>query len=208
MQILDWPYTQPFLTTQSDMWLEDVNVTERSSQGGGQQTTARPGAHWRYSMTMPRDNAERRQVLLGFLRSLNGKENGVRLWDMRKFGLNNAHGSPAGSINTVGVTVRVTANQFANEVSLQGCGVGKTLLQGDMLSINGQLIENCFAPVGDINGNLTVIVPQRLRATAVAGTPVTLVRPTAVFVLADVVHGPRSSALYEEMMIEWEEVFV
>lgn len=202
-----WPYTRPFMALQADMWLEGTDVTERSVLGGGQQTTGRPGAHWRMVMSLPADQPAYRQELLGFLRKLNGKEHRVSLWDFRKFGVANAHGSPAGTIATSGVAVKTTVAQFGISLVLKNCGAGATLNAGDMWSVNGQLIENCELATANGSGEMTVLVPQRLRAQALADAAVTLVRPTALFVLASEVHGPRTAAMYEEMIIEWEEVF-
>ena len=202
-----WPSTRAFLPSQADMWLENVDLVERSLLGGGQQTAGQPGAHWRAALSFDADQSTRRQELLGFLRRLNGKEHRTSLWDLRKFGVANAQGVPAGSINTAGVTVKTTVAQFAVTVVLAGCGATRTLLPGDMLSINGQLIEACELATSDALGDMTVLVPQRLRAQALAAAPVTLVRPTALFVLSDVFHGPRSRAMYESFVVEFEEVF-
>lgn len=202
-----WPATSPFHPEMVDMWLENVDVTERSMLGGGQQTTGWPGAHWRLALSFPVDLPADRQVLLGFLRKLNGKEHRTSIWDMRKYGLANAHGYPAGTISTTGVAVKTTVAQFGTSAILKGCGAGGTLLAGDMFSINGQLIENCELATADGAGDMTVLVPQRLRAQAAADAVVTLVRPTALFVVADTFHGQRSRALYETMTVEFEEVF-
>ncbi len=202
-----WPSGQAYLAQQVDMWLENTDLVERSVLGGGQQTSGQPGAHWQMSMMFPKDTSERRQDLLGFLRKLNGKEHRVSLWDMRKFGIGGAHGAPAGTINTVGVAVKATVAQFGTSVVLKGCGAGATLNTGDMFSINGQLLENCELATANGSGDMTVLIPTRLRSTALADAPVTLIKPTALFVLADVFHGPRSMPLYEPFTIEFEEVF-
>ena len=202
-----WPTTRPFLPSQADMWLENTDLVERSLLGGGQQTAGQPGAHWRVALSFDADQSTRRQDLLGFLRRLNGKEHRTSLWDMRKFGVANVQGVPAGTLNTAGVTVKTTAAQFAITVLLTGCGATRTLLSGDMLAINGQLIEACELATSDALGDMTVRVPQRLRAQALTAAAVPLVRPTALFVLADVFHGPRGRALYEPFVVEFEEVF-
>lgn len=202
-----WPTTRPFQPDMADMWLENVDVTERSVMGGGQQTSGRPGAHWRMAMTFPVDQPDRRQELLGFLRKLNGKEHRTSIWDLRKYGVASNPGYPAGTINTTGVAVKTTVAQFGIALVLKGCGAGGTLLPGDMWSVNGQLVENCELATADGAGDMTVLVPQRLRAQAAADAAVTLIRPTALFVVADTFHGPRSPAMYDPMTVEFEEVF-
>ncbi len=76
-----------------------------------------------------------------------------------------------------------------------------------MFAVNGQLIENCELATASAGGDMTVLVPSRLRAQALADAAVTLIKPTALFVLSDVFHGPRASAMYESFMVEFEEVF-
>lgn len=189
------------------MWLENVDITERSVLGGGQQTTGRPGAHWRYAMTFAPDQSANRLALLGFLRKLNGKEHRVSLYDMRKFSAANVQGEPAGTMATAGVLVKTTAAQFAITLDLKNCGAGATLLPGDMFAVNGQQIENCELATADGLGDMTVLVPSRLRAQALLDAVVTTAKPTALFVLADVFHAPRSAAFYESFTVEFEEVF-
>jgi hypothetical protein len=202
-----WPTTYAFLPSQADMWLENTDMVERSVLGGGQQTTGQPGAHWRVALSFPEERSDRRQELLGFLRKLNGKEHRVSLWDLRKFGVADAQGLPAGTINTTGVAIKTTVAQFGISVVFKGCGNTKTLLPGDMFAINGQLIENCELATSDAGGDMTVLIPSRLRAQAAADAAVTLIKPTALFVVADVFHGPRTKAMYEPMVVEFEEVF-
>lgn len=202
-----WPARAGFFPQSLDMWMLDNDIITRSVLGGGQQTGGVPGGHWRAAFMFSKDNSDRRQDLLGFLRGLNGKEHRVALYDMRKFSAAGVQGSPGGTINTSGVTLNATAGQWATSVQLAGCGNATTLKPGDMLSINGQLIENPELATASAGGLMTVRVPHRLRRTAVAATPVTLVKPTALFVLAEPFHGPRIKPWYEDFAVEFEEVF-
>ncbi|MDB5967338.1 MAG: hypothetical protein JWQ72_3838 [Polaromonas sp.] len=202
-----WPTTRPYMSAEVDMWLLNTDVVERSVLGGGQQTSGQPGAHWQMALSYPADRSDRRQELLGFLRKLNGKEHRVSLWDFRKFGVGNAQGYPAGTINTSGVQVKTAKAQFGITLDLKGCGAGATLLPGDMFSVNGQLVENCDLATANGSGDMTVLVPSRLRAAAAVNAVVTLIKPTGLFVLSDTFHGPRSNAMYEPFVVEFEEVF-
>lgn len=205
--IKTWGTTRAFGVQEFDLWLEDTDVTVRSVLNGGQQTSGVPGAHWRAALSFPSDKSETRLELLAFFRSLNGKEHRIALSDLRKFSAAGVQGSPVGTINTTGVTVSTTALQFATSVTLAGCGIAKTLSFGDMFSINGQLVEACELTTSGAGGLMTVNIPQRLRATATAGAVVTLVKPTALFVLSAPFHGPRSNAFYEPFAVDLEEVF-
>lgn len=203
-----WGTSEAFRVSSCDMWLENTDVVVRGAFGGGQQTSGVPGAHWMAALTFPIDRSDRRMELLGFLRKLNGKQHRIALWDLRKFSAAGVQGSPAGTINPTGVTVNATAAQFATTLQLAGCGNVKTLQPGDMFAVNGQLVENCELVTSDAGGVMTVLVPQMLRSQATAGTSVTLVKPTALFVLAAPFHGPRSHAMHESFAIDLEEVFV
>jgi hypothetical protein len=93
------------------------------------------------------------------------------------------YGYPTGTINQTGVTVSVTALQFATSIILTGCGANTTLKAGDFFSVNGQLIMNPSDATADGSGVMTLPVITRLRAQATASAVVTLQRPTANFVL-------------------------
>jgi hypothetical protein len=175
--------------------------------GAGQQTTAVPGAWWNAALTFSPDTDANRHALLGFLRKLNGKEHRVALWDMRKFGAAGAHGYPAGTIATSGLTLSASAAQFAASISIAGCGAGATLAPGDMIGVGGQLIENPATATANGSGVMTVLVPQRLRAAASSGAAVTVAQPTALFVLKDPFHALRDATRYASFSVEFEEVF-
>jgi len=196
-----------FDVVSADFWLENTDVTVRSAQGGGQQTSGVPGAHWMGTLNYGEDYSVNRLELLGFYRKLNGKQHRIALWDLRKFSAAGVEGSPAGSINTTGVTVNATAAQFATSLELAGCGNATTLMPGDMWSVNGQLVENAELATASAGGIMTVAVPHMLRAAASAGAAVTLIKPTALFVLSGAFHGPRSRAMYEPFSVDIEEVF-
>lgn len=202
-----WPTRDGFTPTSFDLWLVDNDLVTRSVLGGGQQTAGVPGGHWRASMSFPAGDYSTRQDLLGFLRGLNGKEHRVQLWDMRKTGAGDVVGYPLGTIQTTGVQIKTTVAQFGTSVVFKGCGNGGTLAPGDMWSVNGQLVENNATCTADGSGDMTVAVPQRLRAQAAANAAVTLIKPYALFVLAEPFHGPRNGLLYEPFAVEFEEVF-
>jgi hypothetical protein len=207
MSTVDWGTSPAFCVLSADFWLENTDVISRSALGGGMQTSGVPGAHWKAALVFPKSKAADRHELIGYLRKLNGREHRIALWDLRKFSAAGVQGEPMGTINTVGITVSANAAQFATAVTLAGCGNAKTLLAGDMLSINGQLIEVCETSTASVGGVMSVLVPQRMRLAAAAGTAVTLIKPTAKFVLAGDVHSMRDHAMYDQFAIDLEEVF-
>lgn len=208
MSTYTWPSGRTYAPLSFDMWLSGSDLTTRSVLGGGQQTTAVPGAWWNVAMTFPPASDADRHALIGLLRKLNGREHRMALWDMRKFGVSDAHGYPAGTIATSGVTAGGSAAQFASTLTLAGCGAGATLKPGDMWSVGGQLVENPALATANGSGVMTVLVPQRLRAAVASGAAVTLVQPTALFVLKDPVHSLRDATRYaSSITVEFEEVF-
>lgn len=207
MAIYNWPAGRAYTPALADMWLPNTDITTDSVLGGGQQTAGVPGAHWQMALTFSKNNSVDRLQLLGFLRSLNGKEHRVRLSDFRKFGIGNVQGVPGGTIATSGVTIKTTVVQFGIAAVLAGCGAGATLNACDMWSVNGQLIENSALATANGIGDMTVAIPERLRAQVAAGAVVSLVQPTALYVLKDTFHGVRERDFYGEMVVEFEEVF-
>lgn len=200
-----WGTGRAFDVASCDLWLEGQSVATRSLISHALQTSGSPFSFWKATLTFGSDYSADRELLLAFLRKLNGMQHRIALHDLRKYSAAGVQGSPAGSINTTGVQVKTTAAQFATSVVLKGCGNTKTLAPLDMLSIGGQLIENTALATSDAGGDMTVQVPEGLRATAAANAAVTLVKPTANFVVVSPVHGPRSRAMYEPFALELEE---
>ena len=207
MSTYTWPAGIAYTPLSADWWLVGSDITTRSVLGAGQQTSAVPGAVWSAVLNFSPDSDARRHALLGFLRGLNGKEHRVALWDMRKFSAAGVQGSPSGTIATSGLTLSAAAAQFASSVSIAGCGAGATLAAGDMFKVGGQLIENTALATANGSGVMTVAVPQRLRAAAASGAAVTVVKPTALFVLKEPFHALRERARYTAFSVEFEEVY-
>lgn len=180
-----WPFKKIFLPEQMNWGAESRTLSSESILSGSVQTSGTPGKRWKVGINLPASSYNvrtNRMEVEGFLDRLNGKEHRVSLWHMGRKGIG-GYGYPAGNINQTGVTVSTSAAQFATALTLTGCGAGKTLLAGDMFSVNGQLHMNPATAVADGAGVMVLPVISRLRAAASAGQSVTLVRPTAVFVL-------------------------
>lgn len=180
-----WPYKAQFLPQQYEFGPEPGNITVESVLNRSIQTSGVPGKRWAVGVVIPATSNERaRAELEGFLDRLNGQEHRVSLWNWSRIGLN-GRGTPAGTITTTGVKVKTTAAQFATSMVLKNCGAGATLLPGDMFSVNGQLLMNDILRTADGSGDLTVPVSGGLREQADADDDITLIRPTATFILRD-----------------------
>lgn len=206
----DWPLTsEGFMPTHFEFGGDPATLAEESVLNGGVQTSNVPGKRFLASMLLPagavRDGV--RAGVEGFLDRLNGQEHSVRFWHFQRYG-NGGWGHPRGTINQTGVTIKTTVAQFGISLTLQGCGNAKTLEAGDLLSVNGQLIMCPVLATSSAGGDLVVPVSGGLRAAALAGAEVTLVRPTARFMLA----SPQWRSGYapgraEDLAIDWIERF-
>lgn len=186
MTIYAWPLTTAgFTPARFEFGSDSGSLASASILSGQVQTSGVPGKRWKASMLMSglgRNN--NRAQLEAFLDRLNGQEHGVSLWHVQRKGIG-GWGYPAGTLNQTGVTVKTTAAQFANSVTITGCGNTKTLAAGDFFSVNGQLLMCPTALTSTAGGDITVPVTGGLRAAAVATAPITLIRPTANFILAE-----------------------
>lgn len=85
---------------------------------------------------------------------------------------------------------------------------GATLLAGDMIGINGQLVRVMADATADAAGQLVIEFLPRLRAAAAAGLVITWDRPTAVFMLkADGVPTVWRPGMYEAASLDLIETF-
>jgi hypothetical protein len=206
MTVYAWPLTDGFVPEHFEFGGDPATLSEESVLNGGIQTSNVPGKRWTLSMVHPpalHDGT--RAAIEGFLDRLNGQEHSVQFWHMQRKGIG-GWGYPRGTINQTGVTVKTNAAQFALAIEITGCGNAKTLAAGDMLSVNGQLIMNPVELISSAGGDLTVPVSGMLRASALAGAAVTLVRPTAKFILST----PKWRSAYkpgcaEPLALDWTE---
>lgn len=206
--IFIYPFKKPFLPDQVQFGASPNTAMVESVLNGGVQTSETPGKRWQVSLTLPDAKGPARAEVEGFFDALNGQANRVRLWHMGRVGLG-GHGTPIGNINTTGVTVKTATAQFATSFTLTGCGAGKALAAGDMFAVGGQLLMNVSNVVANGAGEIVVPATGGLRSAITAGQAITLIRPTALFVLATpdwrstYYEGNRSSSF----AIDFKEVF-
>ena len=180
-----WPFKKPFVPEQMNWGAESRSLSSESILSGSVQTSGTPGKRWKVSMNLPPASYKvraSRMEIEGFLDRLNGKEHRVSLWHMGRKGIG-GYGYPVGNINQSGVTVGANAAQFASTLTLAGCGANAVLAAGDFFSVGGHLIMNPATVQANGAGVMVLPVITRLRAAQSAGQPVTLVRPTATFVM-------------------------
>ena len=206
--IVNYPWVEPFLSAHFEFGGVSSTLAVRSVLNGGVQTSEVPGKRWKASMTLPSATLEDRAAVEAFFDSLNGQATRVRIWHMGRLG-RQGHGSPMGTINTTGVTVKTDAAQFATQFTIAGCGNATTLEAGDMLAVNGQLLMNPAQAVANAGGDMVVKATGGLRQALTAGMAVTLIKPTALFILSnpDWRASYTNGAYSTEFAIDFEEVF-
>ena len=185
MTTYTWPLTEGFMPSRFEFGSDPGTLASQSILSGQIQTSRVPGKRWMASVMLPNSGVDSiRAAVEGFLDRLNGQEHSVSLWHMRRRGIG-GYGYPMGTTNQTGVTVKTTAAQFATSLTITGCGNAKTLEAGDFFSVNGQLLMCPVQLTSTAGGDITVPVTGGLRAAAVATTAITLIRPTANFILSD-----------------------
>lgn len=205
---VDFPWVEPFLSAGFEFGGISSTLVVRSLTNGVAQTSEMPGKRWRVAMTLPSATLEDRAAVEAFFDSLNGQSTRVRIWHMGRLG-RQGHGTPMGTINTTGVTVKTAAAQFASSFVATGCGAGGTLEAGDMLAVNGQLLMNPALAVADGSGDMTITATGMLRNALTPGMAVTLIKPTALFILSapDWRASYTNGAYSTEFAVDFEEVF-
>lgn len=171
-----WPDGRLF--TPATATLRVVDNTQRAAESaltGDVQTTSLPGARWAWDFDFATDDLRQRAQVEAYLVRLSGRQHRVRLWDIKR-------PAPAGTINHTGVATSASAAQFAEQLQLSGCGAGATLLAGDWFSVAGQLLMCVADAAANGSGVMTVQHRHMLRQAVASGAPVTLHRPSALFI--------------------------
>lgn len=203
MATFNWP-TATWAKPGSYMWrvIDNLQRASESPLSGAIQTLAMPGARWGLSLHFAHQALADRDQLEGFLLSLYGRENRVRMYDFNRQ-------RPRGTINLTGVTTSGSTAQFARQMTLQGCGAGKTLLSGDWFATPTQLLRCTEDATADGAGQMVVKFAQMLRAATAGGAAITLDKPTALYVRTEAsLAAPRSPAMAAlPMDVDFVEVF-
>jgi hypothetical protein len=177
------------------------NITFSSPLSGYTQTGSLPGARWGWSIEWGAMSAVERGAVEGILTRLSGQEHRLQLWDFKR-------DRPQGTINLSGVTCGAAA-QFATSLTLSNCGASKTLRAGDWLSVGTQLFMVVVDATADGSGVMTVEVRHPARGAISGGSSVTLIRPTALYILASpqLDFGREPGAALPPVAADFVEVF-
>jgi len=206
MSTYSWPTGRAFKPASITWGQRRLERASVSSLNGSMQSLELPGSRWSVVLDFPAQVVADRRQLEAYILRLNGRQHRIQ---MARPGIT----APAGSINTSGVTASA-AVQFASALTLNGCGANKTLLAGDMVGVTTsagqQLIEVPADATANGSGVMSIECRPMLRAAVASGAAVTLLQPTALFVLADPANldWPREAGgICPGVTIELVEVF-
>lgn len=175
MATYTFPTSSVFLPQRVTLRQMHSNQVFQSPLSGYTQTSSLPGARWGWSIDWGPGRITERPQLEGLLTRLSGREHRLALWDLKR-------PTPRGTILTSGVTASAAA-QFSTTMTMNNCGAGRTLLAGDWFSVGGQLLMCVVDATANGSGVMTVEFRHMLRAALAPSSPVTLVQPTALYVL-------------------------
>lgn len=170
--IIDWPLA---LRPEVVEWeLITPKRGARSVTDGTVQTQPLGPPRWAFTVTpgvLRRDEAPQWEA---FIASLSGNTNRTRTWDWRREApLGPAPGTPVLAAAASGASCSIGG--WAPSSYIMG--------RGSWLGINGELKLLTNDLTSNASGVTAATFWPPLRATAPAGTPVVLVKPTAVFIM-------------------------
>lgn len=202
MTTYTWPPGPGYEPREASLVVQHLQAFTESALSGYTQTFTRPGSRfgWRYDFS--NSSEDNRRALEAFVMRLRGRENRVRLWDMK-------HPRPAGTCALGGVTVAAPVAAFAYAMQLQGVGAGATLKAGDWFATTTQLHRVVEDDTANAGGVISIQFEHATRYAVGTGTAITLDKPTALYTLASSqIELPRVAGLAAApFSLEFIEVF-
>jgi hypothetical protein len=140
------------------------------------QTVEMPGARWRVSFTLENLQEDDAAKLQAFMAKLRGRAG--------RFTLHNfARPAPRGTAS--GTPLVMGAGQTGTTLAIDGMAAGATLLAGDYFGVNGEFKIVVADATANGSGEMSVTFEPPLRTSPADNAAVTLVAPTATFMLDD-----------------------
>lgn len=182
MLLIPYPTTDDFLPASFDFGLRGNVMLTTSSHNGGMQTIEMPHHRWVCSLTYDVNSVATRAPVEAYWASIRGQVNRVGMWHM-------ARPVPRGTINQSGVTVLSAVAAGVSAVVFAGAGAATTVRRGDMATITlanaaTQLVMCTADATANGSGQVAFAFSPNLRWNVLAGATVTLVRPSARFILS------------------------
>lgn len=175
MTTLSWPTLTRTAPRVLDFSLVPNTQSFSSPLSGAVQTIEMPGARWKVSFMLENLAEADSALLQAFLVKLRGRAG--------RFYLHNfARSEPRGTQR--GTPLVKGASQTGTTLAIDGCTVGATLLAGDFFAVNGELKMVVANSTADGAGEMTLTFEPPLRSSPADNAAITLVQPTATFMLA------------------------
>lgn len=157
------------------------NQVFQSPLNGAIQVVELLGTRWTVAFsfqTMPKADA---RLLRAFLMKLRGQVNWFSISPFEML-------DRSSTISLSGVTLGASVAQLANSCTLNGCGAGATLLQGEFFTVAGELKMATNDSTANGSGVMTGVTFEPMVRTAggwSSGASVTTSGPTATMMLTD-----------------------
>lgn len=176
MTTLTWP-TFARATPRGIDWSLQANTQSFPSPlSGSVQTVEMPGAKWKVGFLLENLVESDSATFQAFMVKLRGRAG--------RFYLHNfARPTPRGTLT--GTPLVMGAAQTGNTLIIDGCAVGATLLAGDFFGVNGELKMVVADAAANGSGQMTLTLEPPLRSSPADNAAITLVQPTATFMLAN-----------------------
>ena len=174
MTTLTWPTFIRATPRALDWSLVANTQTFGSPLSGSVQTVEMPGAKWKASFQLENLTESDAATFQAFLVQLRGKAGRFALFN---FARSEPRGTQRGSPLVKG------ASPTGTTLAIDGCTAAATLLAGDYFAVNGELKMVVADAAADGSGNMTLTFEPPLRASPADNAPLTLVQPTATFML-------------------------
>jgi hypothetical protein len=198
---LDLPNTRTFTPVRADFGLRPNVRLSTSPFTEGVKTVEIPGARWVATLTFAPQAGEERARVESFFASVRGQANRIRM----------GHPSRKRPRGTIGGSVFVQGDLPRGWLgaTLYGLSPGATLLAGDLVGINGQLLMVTSDQVANGSGVMSIGFAPGLREPVSANTAVEWNNPKTTWILTDnevrVPHAPGVSPSFSvDLMETWE----
>lgn len=169
-----YPDTAPFRPQSFVAGLKSSVLVSTSPLNGSVQTVELLGDRWTFALDYAPHTLADQSALEGFWNRIRGRANRVQIWHMgRAAPRGTMRGSPtlSGSHARGALTLSITTT------------AGATLLAGDLIGINSQIVQAAADATADGAGTMTLQIVAPLRAAASNGTAVSWDKPTALFMV-------------------------
>lgn len=200
-EVMEWPVD--LIPGEMSLGLESMTRSFESPWTGSAQTAETPGSKVVMQLTFRALTVDKARRLEALIFSLDGQAGRVRLWDFAARLVASpqpVHGAP------------VVVEALAMRKSLTSRGwtpATKVLNVGDWIQIGDELKRVLADATADLSGTAMIRVAPMLRGDYPSGTPLSVSRPSGVFMLRDdkAVTFQRTPGVFTDVSLSFVESF-